>query len=52
MAIAIKSIPVLKDSQARVFNSRANDNFKRKRGTVNFSKQVKSANKILSKAAL
>ena len=52
MAIAIKSIPVLKDTDAKNFNDKASRNYHDKKESVNFSKQVKSANKILTKAAI
>ena len=51
MAIAIKSIPILTDKIAQNF-VRSADNATKKRGSVNFSKQVSSANKILEKAKL
>lgn len=51
MAIAIKSIPTLKEKEAQIFNKKAEAAFSC-RATVNFSKQVKSANTILQKAKL
>ena len=51
MAITIKSIPVLTDKIAQNFVSNA-DNASKKRGSINFSKQVASTNKILKKAKL
>ena len=49
MAIAIKSIPVLSNKAASTFVSKANSNSSKK-STVDFSKQVSFATKILSKA--
>jgi hypothetical protein len=49
MAIAIKSIPPLTDKVAQNFIRKA-DATKKKRGTINFGKQITSANKILEKA--
>jgi len=51
MAIAIKSIPTLKDKVAEIFIKNAEASLTKK-DSVNFSKQVKSANKILSKASI
>lgn len=51
MAIAIKSIPVLKDSVAKNFARNAESASKNK-GSVNFSSQVSAAKKILDKAKL
>ncbi len=51
MAIAIKSIPVLRDSSAKAFVKKA-DNASKKSFAVNFSKQVASSNKILQKAKM
>ena len=51
MAIAIKSIPTLKEKEAKAFNKKAEATFSH-RATVDFSKQVKSANVILHKAKL
>lgn len=51
MAIAIKSIPPLKGECAKQFIERANE-ASLKRGTVDFSKQAKSASAILKKAKL
>lgn len=51
MAIAIKSIPVLRDSNAKAFVQKA-DTASKKTVAVNFSSQVKSANKILEKAKM
>lgn len=50
MAIAIKNIPVLQDSNAKAFLKKANDNASNESATINFSAQVKSATKILEKA--
>jgi len=49
MAIAIKSIPTLTEKVAKTFIRKADAETK-KRGSVDFSKQVSSANKILEKA--
>ena len=49
MAIAIKSIPVLKDKAAERFIKQADENVKLKE-TIEFSEQVKIAEKILEKA--
>ena len=49
MAIAIKSIPTLTEKVAKTFILKADAETK-KRGSVDFSKQVSSANKILEKA--
>lgn len=51
MAIAIKSIPTLTDKAAHTFVRKAASASK-KRGSVNFSKQVSSANEILKKAGM
>lgn len=51
MAIAIKSIPVLKDANAKSFVTKANI-ASQKTVVVNFSSQVKSASKILEKAKM
>lgn len=51
MAIAIKSVPTLKDNVATLFVKNAKS-ASEKRGTVNFSKQIKTANKILQKASI
>lgn len=51
MAIAIKSIPVLKDKAASSFVNKANSN-SAKRASIDFSKQVRSANKILQKSTI
>lgn len=51
MAIAIKSIPVLKNESAKNFEKRAERNSK-KRATVNFTEQAKYAFAILEKAKL
>jgi len=52
MAIAIKSIPVLKDKVAAAFIANADLNYSKKKSTVDFSKQVAKANKILAKAKI
>lgn len=49
MAIAIKSIPILQNKDASSFIKKANTSFA-KRGTVDYSQQVKNARAILSKA--
>jgi hypothetical protein len=49
MAIAIKSIPVLKHRTAKSFVKKANDSLSR-RASVDFSKQLESAKRILEKA--
>lgn len=51
MAIAIKSIPVLKAKEAKTFTQKVADNSAAKR-TVNFSRQASVASKILSKAKI
>lgn len=51
MAIAIKSIPVLKDEAARAFTSAVTINTSKK-SSVDFSKQVSVATKILAKAKI
>lgn len=49
MAIAIKSIPTLKNDAAKAFVQNA-EAATSKRSTVNFSKQVSSTRAILKKA--
>ncbi len=49
MAIAIKSVPVLNGEVADTFIARADANLKKK-STVDFSKYVSIATKILNKA--
>ncbi|SMP29141.1 hypothetical protein [Flavobacterium hercynium] len=51
MAIAIKSIPVLKDKAAKAFDSAVTTNTAKK-ATVDFSKQMSTASKILAKAKI
>lgn len=51
MAIAIKSIPVLRDKAAVHFTTKVAEN-SAKRYTVDFSKQSSVASKILAKANL
>lgn len=51
MAIAIKSIPILKNKDANSFIKKA-DAKSKKRATVDFSKQVKASHAILKKAKL
>jgi hypothetical protein len=52
MAIAIKSIPVLTDKAADAFIVNADHNYSKKKSSVDFSKQVARANKILAKAKI
>jgi len=52
MAIAIKSIPVLKDKVAAAFVAEADFNYTKKKASVDFSKQVAKAEKILAQAKL
>lgn len=51
MAIAIKSIPVLKGKVASEFVKKADQRFKEK-GSVDYSSQAALAAKILSKAKI
>lgn len=51
MAIAIKTIPTLKEKEAKAFNEKASATYSRK-ASVDFSKEVKSARSILSKAQM
>lgn len=51
MAIAIKSIPTLKNDAAKAFVQNA-EAASSKRATVNFSKQVASTRTILKKAKM
>ena len=51
MAIAIKSIPVLRDRVAQAFTATVTVNTAKK-STVDFSKQANVASKILAKAKL
>ena len=51
MAIAIKSIPTLKGEAAIKFVKKA-EAASKKRATIDFSKQIKIATKILKKAKL
>jgi len=51
MAIAIKSIPVLKDKAAAAFTIKVDEGTARK-SSVNFSKQASVSAKILAKAKL
>lgn len=51
MASTIKSIPVLEGDVARKFMKNADSASKQKKA-VDFSEQIKSANKILKKAGL
>ncbi len=52
MAISIKSIPVLKSKVAEAFIENANKTYHTKKGTIDFSKQTRDANKILKKAKM
>jgi hypothetical protein len=51
MAIAIKSIPVLRDKVASAFIAKAESNYSKK-STLDFSKQAKKATNILAKAKI
>jgi hypothetical protein len=51
MAIAIKSIPTLKNTDAKAFIKKAETSSK-KRATVDFRKHVVTSNAILDKAKL
>jgi hypothetical protein len=51
MAIAIKSIPVLRDKVASSFIAKALSNYSKK-STFDFSQQAKKASNILSKAKI
>jgi hypothetical protein len=51
MAIAIKSIPILKDKEAESFQETIEKNSK-KRESIDFKIQLNSANQILEKAKL
>lgn len=51
MAIAIKSSPILTDSVARKFEQKAKVNLQNK-STVDFTKQMEIAKKILAKAKI
>jgi hypothetical protein len=51
MAIAIKSIPVLKNRAANTFTRKAASNSAKKH-SVSFTKQSKTAYKILAKAKI
>lgn len=51
MAIAIKSIPVLKDRAAKAFTATVTVNTAKK-STIDFSKQANVASQILAKAKL
>jgi len=51
MAIAIKSIPVLKEKPADEFNRSAEASIAKK-STVKFAKQIAATSKILAKAKL
>ncbi|MEQ9423856.1 MAG: hypothetical protein RJQ09_05520 [Cyclobacteriaceae bacterium] len=51
MAITIKSIPVLRGNEATAFVNKAEQTYSQEKGAIDFSKEVKIASKILSKAA-
>ncbi|MEX0810612.1 MAG: hypothetical protein WD048_00260 [Chitinophagales bacterium] len=51
MAIAIKSIPTLKDKVAKDFVKNANE-ATRNRASIDFSKQIQTARSILDKAKI
>lgn len=51
MAIAIKSIPILKDKEAKSFQETVEQN-SIKRETIDFKTQLDLANQILEKAKL
>ena len=51
MAIAIKSIPVLKNNVAKNFAKKAKESLALK-GTIDFSAQKESARRILGKAKM
>jgi hypothetical protein len=51
MAIAIKSIPVLKDKAAESFTKKVTENTARK-SSVDFSKQISISAKILAKSKI
>jgi hypothetical protein len=51
MAIAIKSIPVLKEKAAATFTKKVTENTARK-NSVNFAKQVAVSSQILVKAKI
>lgn len=52
MAIAIKSIPVLKEDIAEKFEEKAQDTEEQFRSTVDFSFQIKVTHAILEKAQM
>lgn len=52
MAIAIKDIPTLTGKDAENFVEKADKNLNEKRNTIDFSKQVATAQRILNKAKL
>ena len=51
MATSIKSIPVLKAKEARIFDALASANASKK-ASINFSKETATALKILAKAKM
>ncbi len=50
MAIAIKSTPILYGESALKFVNLASSNFKKRKATVDFKKEIKLTDKILAKA--
>jgi hypothetical protein len=52
MAIAIKYIPVLIGDDAAKFIAKADRNYSQKKSSIDFSKQVSIAEKILAKAKI
>lgn len=52
MAIAIKSIPVLKGKAAASFVAKATKNYSQKKSSVDFSSQTTKAERILAKAKM
>jgi len=51
MAIAIRTIPTLKGKEALAFVNAAEVNYQKK-GSIDFSVQIRTANSILKKARL
>ena len=51
MAIEIRIIPILEDKIAKKFVEKANDAYAMK-ATIDFSKEIESAKKILEKAKM
>jgi hypothetical protein len=52
MAIAIKDIPTLKGKDAKQFVEKAEKNLNENRNTIDFTKQVEMAKRILEKVKL